>query len=93
MQPWFEEAPRKTNAYLREPGYVADTLNAPGRDAIARLGDLKELHASLVADRPLGLSACVRWVGPALFTHVIIVRQNTVQLKTAAVLRVTNLTV
>jgi len=25
----FEEAPRRTNAYLREPGYVADTINAP----------------------------------------------------------------
>ena len=57
----FEEAPRKTNAYLREPGYVAETLNAPGRDALVRLADLKELHASLVADRPLGLGECVRW--------------------------------
>ena len=57
----FMDAPRRTNAYLREPGFVSDTLRAPGRDASARLSDLRDLHASLVADRPLELSACVRW--------------------------------
>ena len=57
----FASSPKKTNAYLRDPTFAAETLRSRTRDVHARLADAKDVHAALVAERPRDLNACVRW--------------------------------
>lgn len=57
----FASSPKKTNAYLRDPSFAAETLRSQTRDVHARLADAKDIHAALVAERPRDLNACVRW--------------------------------
>ena len=58
---YFESSPRKTNAYLRDPTFAAETLRSRTRNVHARLADARDVHAALVAERPRDLHACVRW--------------------------------
>ena len=71
---YFASTPKKTNAYLRDPTFAAETLRSQTRDVHARLADMRDVHAALVAERPRDLHACVRWArarfGGAFFARL-----------------------